>query len=117
MLAQRLHQPYTTPCQRAVRVKGLVVRGDASARVRGDARRVHRWLSDVRHWNTFYPGKEFVGSLVVQATLRRLPTLINTFRNAAFPCHWAGRHAPVVLEQTWKTVMGWLCAGCGPHSS
>jgi hypothetical protein len=41
---------------RVVRPRRLLVLSDASARVRGDARRVHRWLSDVRHWTSFYPG-------------------------------------------------------------
>lgn len=45
------------------RVPGLRVRADASARVRGEAKRVHRWLSDVRHWSSFYPGSQCCSSL------------------------------------------------------
>jgi hypothetical protein len=58
MQTQRLHQPSVCSQRRprVVRAKGVKVCADASARVRGDARRVHRWLSDVRHWKSFYPG-------------------------------------------------------------
>lgn len=60
MQAQRLHIPENHV---SVVRKSLVVRADASARVRGDARRVQRWLSDVRHWSSFYPGTECIQAM------------------------------------------------------
>eukprot|EP00775_Hariotina_reticulata_P002272 gene2272-2584_t len=44
-----LQRPWTRRC-------AYLVHADATARVRGDARRVQRWVSDVRHWQQFYPG-------------------------------------------------------------
>jgi hypothetical protein len=52
---------------RVVRPRRLQVLSDASARVRGDARRVHRWLSDVRHWTSFYPGMRTRASILRSA--------------------------------------------------
>lgn len=67
LLQQRQHQPaclvgrsrqQSSNCQLQPisRTPRLAVAADSTARVRGDSRRVHRWLSDVRHWTSFYPG-------------------------------------------------------------
>lgn len=36
----------------------LQPRADAAARLRGEPRRVQRWIADVRHWSSFYPGAQ-----------------------------------------------------------
>ena len=81
---QSLQRPCHPVCSRPrlVRAKGLVVRADASARVRGDARRVHRWLSDVRHWNTFYPGEEKTYTALHEGTRLEPGTCCKQNRNA-----------------------------------
>ncbi|KAF8056471.1 dnaJ [Scenedesmus sp. PABB004] len=58
MLAQR--SAPARPRAFGRRLLRLDVAADASARVRGDARRVQRWLADARHWTLFYPGTKSV---------------------------------------------------------
>lgn len=56
-LQQRSLQQPTRVARADGRLRRVVVKADHAARVRGDARRVQRWVSDMRHWTQFYPGE------------------------------------------------------------
>lgn len=109
MQTQRLHQP--TVCSqtlhkaRFVRVRGLQVCADASARVRGDARRVSRWLSDVRHWKSFYPGM-LVGPVFLTCLRSGVAVLLRPNQ----PETWQSTAPrPSTRQETWWVGQHVLC--------
>lgn len=109
------------------RIVSVSVRADHAARVRGDARRVQRWVSDVRHWMQFYPGKAhsmYIETCFINQSGRRVcgPASVSSHvrqHREVFcqtPAHSSCRYAVASLS-----VLIWafraLAAACSPRQS